>query len=548
MESMMYGLTSNDLRRLAFQLAERNGIAHQFNREKQMAGKDWMYSFIKRHPISLRQPEATSAARARSFNRTNVNKFFDLLEPLMDKHKFPPNNIYNVDETGISTVQSKPSKVLAKTGRKQVGSLVSAERGQTVTVETCMSVTGSFIPPMFVFPRVRMKMELMDEAPPGSIHECHKSGWMQMDIFTKWFKHFIRSSGTSKDNPVLLILDGHATHVRNLDVIDLARDNGVVMLCLPPHCSHRMQPLDVSFMKPLSTYYDQELEKWLRNNPGRVVTSFQVAELFGNAYMRAATTQVAASGFRKTGIYPTNRDVFLPHEFLVADVTDLPMDDRDNKEHSESRVEVAAPGCEDKVDGEEGIPELTDTVDSEEPDKETHGAATEGSKTTPNLLAIPPTPDTDNGNAGPSTSRYQSPFVISPPPKASTTSRTKRSNARRGKAVVLTESPYKSELILSKTTRAKKGNPGKARTCNKRSSVVQPQTGGKRKRKTEQPEAENDTSSTEDDDAECIYCSELWSAGKDGMIKCSLCFGWAHEACAGKEGDSDEEFVCDLCS
>lgn len=293
----MYGLTSNDLRRLAFQLAERNGIAHQFNREKQMAGKDWLYSFIKRHPISLRQPEATSAARARLFNRTNVNKFFDLLEPLMDKHKFPPNNIYNVDETGISTVQSKPSKVLAKTGRKQVGSLVSAERGQTVTVETCISVTGSFIPPMFILPRVRMKMELMNRAPPGSIYECHKSGWMQMDIFTIWFKHFIRSS-------VLLILDGHATHVRNLDVIDLARHNGVVMLCLPPHCSHRMQPLDVSFMKPLSTYYDQELEKWLRNNPGRVVTTFQVAEFFGNAYMRAATTQVAASGFRKTGIYP----------------------------------------------------------------------------------------------------------------------------------------------------------------------------------------------------------------------------------------------------
>ena len=55
----------------------------------------------------------------------------------------------------------------------------------------------------------------------------------------------------------------------NMEVIDLARANGVVLLCLPPHCSHKMQPLDVSFMKPLSIYYDQELEKWLRNHPGR---------------------------------------------------------------------------------------------------------------------------------------------------------------------------------------------------------------------------------------------------------------------------------------
>ena len=65
------------------------------------------------------------------------------------------------------------------------------------------------------------------------------------------------SSGASKNNPVLLILDGHSTHNKNLELIDLARENGFVLLCLPLHCSHRMQPLDVSFMKQLSTYYDQ---------------------------------------------------------------------------------------------------------------------------------------------------------------------------------------------------------------------------------------------------------------------------------------------------
>ena len=71
-----------------------------------------------------------------------------------------------------------------------------------------------------------------------------------------------------------------------MKVIDLARVNGVVLLCIPPHCSHKMQPLDVSFTKSLSIYYDQELEKWLRNHPGRVVTIFQVAELFGIAYTK----------------------------------------------------------------------------------------------------------------------------------------------------------------------------------------------------------------------------------------------------------------------
>ena len=68
-----------------------------------------------------------------------------------------------------------------------------------------------------------------------------------MHLFTTWFKHFIRSSGASKINPVLLILDGHSTHTKNIELIDLSRENGVVLLCLPPHCSHIMQPLDVSY-------------------------------------------------------------------------------------------------------------------------------------------------------------------------------------------------------------------------------------------------------------------------------------------------------------
>ena len=50
----------------------------------------------------------------------SVSKFFDLLESEMDKHKFTPDRIYNVDETGVTTVPNKPSKVLSLKGKKQV--------------------------------------------------------------------------------------------------------------------------------------------------------------------------------------------------------------------------------------------------------------------------------------------------------------------------------------------------------------------------------------------------------------------------------------------
>jgi hypothetical protein len=54
-----------------------------------------------------------------------------------------------------------------------------------ITVVTCINATGTFVPPLIVFPRKYMKEELMDGAPAGSISACHPSGWIQTVAFTK---------------------------------------------------------------------------------------------------------------------------------------------------------------------------------------------------------------------------------------------------------------------------------------------------------------------------------------------------------------------------
>jgi hypothetical protein len=83
-----------------------------------------------------------------------------------------------------------------------------------------------------------------------------------------------------------------------------------------------MQPLDVAFMRPFETYYTQEIETWLRNHPGRVVTHYQIAGLMGKAYLRTASAETAVSSFRKTGICPMNRHVFREHDLIIQE-TDI---------------------------------------------------------------------------------------------------------------------------------------------------------------------------------------------------------------------------------
>ena len=275
---------------------------------------------MQRHQqISLRQPQATSIARAHGFNRESVDTFSKLLQDILQENSIPPTRIFNMDETGLTTVQ-KPQRVIAQKGKAQVGAITSAERGVNTTCVCCMSAAGQYIPPMILFKRMRMKDELKDGAPPGSLVLCNASGWMEQDMFLAWLNHFIASVKPTKDMSVLLIMDGHCSHTRNLDAINLARDSGVIMLSLPPHTTHRLQPLDVAFFRPLSIYYNQATDRWLRQHPGRGVSVFQVSQLFGQAYAKAATMTTAINGFAKCGIWPCNMDVFEDYQFAPSEL------------------------------------------------------------------------------------------------------------------------------------------------------------------------------------------------------------------------------------
>jgi hypothetical protein len=126
---MHYGLTTKGVCEFVFEYSEANAkeMPQMWYRDK-CAGEEWFRQFKKRHPnLSIRKPEATSLARSTAFNKVNVSKFFSNLE---DIHKrfgpIPAKRIWNLDESGYTTVGTLPN-VVAPKGLKQVGSIVTAE-------------------------------------------------------------------------------------------------------------------------------------------------------------------------------------------------------------------------------------------------------------------------------------------------------------------------------------------------------------------------------------------------------------------------------------
>jgi len=121
----------------------------------------------------------------------------------MDTIKHNPVRLYNCDKTGITIVQHKHTKILGLKCKRQVSPAQSAERGSLVTVVNCTSTTGHFIPPLLVFPRKNMKQEVMNGTPPGSIHVCHPSEWIQSEIFSQWCLHFTKHTKPTKEDSVI---------------------------------------------------------------------------------------------------------------------------------------------------------------------------------------------------------------------------------------------------------------------------------------------------------------------------------------------------------
>lgn len=322
-----FGLTARAARELAYQYAKELKLKIPVGWEKyERAGRYWLERFMTAHPkLSLRKPEATSLARASAFNAVNVANFFDLYEKVIQSIEFTPRNIYNVDETGLTTVH-KPDRVISRRGRKQVGHITAAERGTVVSMALGVCADGTRVPPLFIFPRVRYQPHFIDDGPVGCVGTANPSGYMNGENFLEYIKHFHGHTRCSPEKPVLLLLDNHESH-QTLDVIRYCRANGIHMLSFPPHCSHRMQPLDVSVFGPFKKAANMFCGDWIRDNPGRRTQITDLPKIMKKALLKGADEANIIAGFAACGLWPLNRHIFEAIDFAPSVTTDRPYTD-----------------------------------------------------------------------------------------------------------------------------------------------------------------------------------------------------------------------------
>ena len=220
----------------------------------------------------MRAGETLAYRQATATNPETINNYFDQLEEILVSNSLGscPSRVYNIDESGFP-LQHRPGKRIVVRGQKHVIVPLSNDKTQ-VTVMACVSAAGSSIPPMVVFKRSNLTEDLIQGEVPDTLYGLSKNGWMDGDLFTKWF-HYHFLTHVPPVRPILILLDRHSSHY-NPNVIREAAENGVILFCLPPNITHVAQPLDVTPYHSLKSHWYNACEQYMSSHPGKAVTIY----------------------------------------------------------------------------------------------------------------------------------------------------------------------------------------------------------------------------------------------------------------------------------
>ena len=128
---------------------------------------------------------------------------------------------------------------------------------------------------------------------------------MHNEAFENWFVCSFIPFVEDKEKAVFLFFDGHGSHL-TYKTAGSAMDEQIVLICIPPHTSHALQPLDVSVFKPLKDQWRSILLQWFMQSRMKTAEKAVFPKFLSQSWSKLSPKN-AVSGFRATGLWPLNK-------------------------------------------------------------------------------------------------------------------------------------------------------------------------------------------------------------------------------------------------
>ncbi|KAG6989045.1 Tigger transposable element-derived protein 1 [Fusarium oxysporum f. sp. conglutinans] len=276
------------------------------DRDASPVGKRWAINFVKRQPdLKTRFQRRYDYQRARCEDPTIIRNWFRLVQNTIAKYGIRSDDIYNFGETGFMMGMIGSGIVI--TGAERRGKPKSVQPGnrEWVTVIQAINAEGRAIDPFIVVAGQYHLANWYRESnlPATWAIATTQNGWTDNETGLEWLKHFNRCTTNRSTGPYrLLILDGHESH-HSADFEIYCEEHNIITLCMPPHSSHLLQPLDVGCFGLLKKAYGREIEHLIRSS----ITHISKTEFFPAfyaAFQATMTEKNIKGGFKGAGLVP----------------------------------------------------------------------------------------------------------------------------------------------------------------------------------------------------------------------------------------------------
>jgi len=280
-------------------------------REEQPVGKRWAFNFVKRHPqLQMRSFRKYDYKRAKCEDPALIRQWFLLVENTIAKYGIGSNDLYNFDETGF--LMGIIGSGMVVTGAERRGNPKSIQPGsrEWVTAIQAINAEGWAIPPFIIVAgQYHLATWYQDHNLPGDwAISTTQNGWTNDETGLEWLKHFDHHTGPrSVGQYRLLVLDGHGSH-HTTDFELYCKEHKIITLCMPPHSSHLLQPLDVSCFGPLKQAYGKQIEHLIRSSITHI-SKTEFLPAFYTAFKASLTEKNIKGGFRGAGLVPLDPEV-----------------------------------------------------------------------------------------------------------------------------------------------------------------------------------------------------------------------------------------------
>jgi DDE superfamily endonuclease len=142
-----------------------------------------------------------------------------------------------------------------------------------ISLLACVCADGTATPPALIYKGASNDLQntwVEDlEERDKAYFATSTNGWTTNELGLAWLRRFHEDTRHKGSRRRLLILDGHSSHI-NMAFISLADSLRILILILPPHTTHRLQPLDVGLFSPLAKAYTKRLDAYTYGGLGWV--------------------------------------------------------------------------------------------------------------------------------------------------------------------------------------------------------------------------------------------------------------------------------------